>query len=177
MNTTVVEEWRPVVGYEGLYEVSVLGRVRGVDRMVRGKHGLRAQRGTQKEPWHGGPYPTVRLCKEGVKATVPLHRLVAEAFLGEPPTEKHEVCHRDGVAAGDCPGNLYWGTRKQNMDDARRHGTISRGDAHPTSRLSAAMVTEIRILRTAKIKLHVLAARFNVSVSAVSMAARGVTWS
>lgn len=175
------EVWRPVVGYEGLFEVSSRGRVRGVDRLVWNKGG-RSPRWTHipgklKTPWYGGRYPVIRLCKNGKKFTVPVHRLVAEAFLGPPPTLQHEVCHRGGVWNGDELGNLYWGTRADNMADAKRHGTIARGQRSGTAKLTESDVLEIRIRRSLGEKLRVLAARFRVSQGAISLAARGKTWS
>jgi len=175
-----MEVWRAVVGYEGLYEVSSEGRVRGLDRQVWNKGrrvpGWQRIRGTIKQPWAGGPYPLVRLCKSGVKFTVPVYRLVAEAFLGPPPTPRHEVCHREGVSAGDQLSNLYWGTRKENMANAARHGTTLRGTLK-FAKLKPEDVLEIRKLwDNTNIKLEALAARYNVSTGAISMAARGVTW-
>jgi hypothetical protein len=173
------ERWLPVVGYEGLYEVSDMGRVRGVERLVWNKGGRAARwqrvRAVVKSPWMGGPYPIIRLCKDGKKFTVPVHRLVAEAFLGPPP-EGHEVCHCEGVAIGDMVSNLYWGTRKQNMEDGVRHGTSRRGVRNPHAKLTPENVEIIRQQRAAGVKLAVIAAQFNVSAGAASLAARRITW-
>jgi hypothetical protein len=175
----MTEQWRSVVGYEGLYEVSNLGRVRGVARRVwnkggRAPHWQRVQGGV-KTPWLGGPYPLIRLCKDGIKFTVPIYRLVAEAFLGSPPSAQYEVCHREGVIAGENVGNLYWGTRKENMADAVRHGSTRRA-ALKISKLSLADVAYIRAQRNGGMKLKLLAKQFNISIPNVSMIARGVTW-
>lgn len=51
-----------------------------------------------------------------------VHHLVLEAFVGPMP-EGHEGCHRDGDRTNNHLGNLYWGTRAENVRDAIEHGT------------------------------------------------------
>lgn len=175
-----MEEWRPITGYEGLYEVSNLGRVRGVERLVWNKGGRAARyqrvKGTIKRPWLGGRYPLIRLCKDGVKFTVPVYRVVAEAFLGPPP-DGCEVCHREGAIAGDAVSNLYWGTRKQNMQDSVRHGTTQKGERNWNAKLFEDDVVAMKNLRNTGITLTEIAKQFDVTTGTVSMAVRGITWS
>ena len=104
------------------YEASNLGRIRSVDRWRRAtKHGgLRFHKGQiLKASIDTGGYPTVTLGKRGQHR---VHRLVMLAFVGPCPPGK-EVCHQDGVFANVWLDNLYYGTRKQNIEDAVRHGT------------------------------------------------------
>lgn len=87
------ENWRPVPGHEGAYEVSDHGRVRSLDREVC------LGRGNSQ-------------C---------VHALVAAAFLGPRP-DGADVCHRDGDATNNRAGNLYYGSRSQNNRDIASHG-------------------------------------------------------
>ena len=66
----------------------------------------------------------VRLADGGGNRPVfKVHRLVALAFIGPPPSPKHEVCHNDGNPANNAVGNLRWDTRSENVLDQVRHGT------------------------------------------------------
>lgn len=118
------EEWRPVVGYEGYYEVSNLGRVRSLSRMIHSASGQSPylMRGRIKKPSLAQGYPLVNLSVGGESRTHLVHRLVAIAFIGEgePGTE---VCHIDGDRANPVVHNLYWGTRAENLADSIAHGT------------------------------------------------------
>ncbi len=121
-----MERWRDVVGYEGVYQVSDLGRVRSVNRVVRG-----ALRGPKKlkgrvirlNPDRYG-HLKVQLCKEGVGTTVHVHRLVLAAWVGPCP-EGEEVRHGPAGVADNSVGNLCYGTRSENNLDKRRDGTNS----------------------------------------------------
>lgn len=110
------EEWRPVVGWEGYYEVSSLGRVRNVASGPgrRVGHILKT---------HAGRYVQVGLCRGGNPQTHYVHRLVCEAFNGPPPSpETTDVLHWDDNPANNTPGNLRWGTVSDNLRDAVRNG-------------------------------------------------------
>lgn len=118
------EEWRPVVGYEGYYEVSNLGGVRSLSRMIHSASGQKPylMRGRTKKHTIAQGYPLVRLSRDNYKRNWLVHRLVALAFLGEgePGTE---VCHIDGDRGNPRVDNLYWGTRADNLADSLAHGT------------------------------------------------------
>ena len=118
----MAEEWRPVVGYEGLYEVSDAGRVRSLSREVRTGRGTRMVDGRILSPARGvGGYPVVSLSNGGARVR-PVHRLVLEAFVGPRPAGT-ECCHGDGDPENNRLSNLRWDTHESNMDDQRRHGT------------------------------------------------------
>lgn len=81
----MVETWKYIKGYEGLYQVSSLGNVRSVERYAKTKHGSRFVQGkelTKTEDRDG--YLRVCLSKNNVKRTYTVHRLVANAFLQNP---------------------------------------------------------------------------------------------
>lgn len=112
------ERWRPVVGYEGRYEVSDLGRVRSSLPC----RGLPVPRLLRSNPNAEG-YLCVSLYQEGSsQRTSRVHRLVAAAFLGPCPPGQ-EVRHRDGDRRNPVLTNLAYGTQSENTLDSVRHGT------------------------------------------------------
>jgi hypothetical protein len=111
------ERWLPVVGYEGLYEVSDFGRVRSLPRPG-------TQRGGRilKLPPNSGGYPVVSLSRANRHVTRPVHVLVAAAFLGPRPNGM-QVCHNDGHRTNAVLANLRYDTPGGNSQDMIRHGT------------------------------------------------------
>lgn len=121
----MTESWRPVVGYEGFYEVSDHGRVRSVDRVVEQRNGkaLRLAGHPLAAGLDGKGYPNVGLRRPGHRRTARVHDLVLRAFAGPPPSGL-EGCHRDGNPLNNnWPSNLEWGTPSSNGHDRVRHGT------------------------------------------------------
>lgn len=109
------EIWKPVVGYEGLYEVSNFGRVRSVDHYVHHyRGGLKVVRGRILKPsFSGTGYLQVRL---GAKSNNHLvHRLVAEAFIPN-PDNLPQVNHKDEDKTNNCVENLEWCSAKYNSN-------------------------------------------------------------
>ena len=109
------EEWRPVKGYEGLYEVSNMGRVKSLHRSkaIILKQGMA----------HNG-YMKVGLCKNGTYNTKQVHRLVATAFIRN-PNNYPEVNHKDCNKKNNTVDNLEWCTRGYNVRHACRNGRIN----------------------------------------------------
>lgn len=118
------EEWLPVAGYQGRYEVSSLGRVRSADFISITKAGVRKQIRERilKQVIGSHGYPHVTLHLNGQRQHL-IHRLVAVAFLPAPLPEQTYVCHRDGDKANAAVANLRWDTPSENNYDKRRHGT------------------------------------------------------
>lgn len=112
----MTETWRPVVGYEGLYEVSDIGRVASLPKWhFRDRRILKS--------WHDEDgYPSVNLCASGSRRRYAMHVLVAEAFVGPRP-DGLMVRHLDGKPTNNQPANLQWGTAKENVQDMLAHGT------------------------------------------------------
>lgn len=117
------EAWRPVVGYEGAYEVSDLGRVRSMDRLVERPGGVIQPRRSKMLTLRPHPqgYRVVTLYRAGVPRAVMAHILVAEAFIGLRP-EGMDVCHHNDIKDDNRPANLRYDTRSANMKDAVRNG-------------------------------------------------------
>ena len=111
------EEWRPVVGYEGLYEVSDCGNVRSVDRTIVNKNGItRLLKGKLIHPIVSGSerkYLQVHLSKNNKQEHVSVHRLVARAFVDG--YEPHlTIDHVNGNSYDNRAENLCWCTQREN---------------------------------------------------------------
>ncbi|MFY9294484.1 MAG: NUMOD4 domain-containing protein [Methylorubrum rhodinum] len=142
----MIERWLPVVGFEGLYEVSDQGRVRSLDRWVDAGGvklpgcGLRFRQGVVLKPQrHSGGY--VQFTLRG--RTRLAHNLVLAAFVGSRPAGQ-EGCHADGNKSNNALSNLYYGTPSKNAEDKKRHGTDTFGCRNGAAKLTEADVNEIR---------------------------------
>lgn len=107
------EFWKDVVGFEGLYQVSNLGRLKSFKSNKSG----RVLRNVNKT----GGYININLIRKGKFRSVKLHILVAETFLGKKPFKGAEVNHRDLNKQNNCASNLEWVTRSENVAHAIKH--------------------------------------------------------
>lgn len=119
----MIEEWRDIEGYEGLYQVSNLGRVKSLERIIEDVNNGRIYTKKEKilksaKDTHG--YYTVCLCKNSKLRTISIHRLVALHFIpNDNPTEKTQVNHKDEDKTNNRVDNLEWCTQVYNL----RYGT------------------------------------------------------
>ena len=126
------EVWRPVPGWETLYEVSDLGRVRSLDRVVR----QRSRSGNWiDQPYYakvlkqsatggrvkGSRYSCVALAKDNKTKTAYVHHMVAEAFIGPRP-DGAEVNHKDCDKTNNAVDNLEYVSRDENIAHALANG-------------------------------------------------------
>ena len=124
------EEWRDIKGYEGLYQVSNLGRVKSLNY----KHTNREK--ILKDSTNKNGYKNVNLYLEGVLRRFLIHRLVAEAFI-ENPNNYPKVNHKDENKENNKANNLEWCTQKYNINygtRTQRHSESIKGSRHPKSR-------------------------------------------
>ena len=110
--------YKSINGYEGIYEINELGKIRSVDRIVECKDGsIRKYKGKELKPsMYKGGYSNVQLCKNGISKTWGVHRLVAEAFLPN-PDNLPEVHHKNHDTNDNRAHNLAWVTRAEQMDE------------------------------------------------------------
>lgn len=107
-----MEEWRDVVGYEGLYKVSSLGRVKSLNYRNTGKEQI-------LKPYKNNyGYLIVNLSKGGKERRALIHRLVAHAFIPNPYNLQF-VNHKDENKLNNCVENLEWCDQGYN----NRYGT------------------------------------------------------
>jgi len=153
-----MENWKAIAGYEGFYEISDLGRVRGIDRLdPRGKR----IKSRVLRPSINKGYPNVHLSRRGKVKTFQVHTLVLTTFIGPKPSGK-ECAHADGDPGNAALLNLSWKTPKENCADWLRHGTDKRGDKHPLARLSQDDVVQIKALRAAGAMYKVIGWKFSI---------------
>ena len=116
------EQWLVIEGFDGMYEVSSLGRVRS---WYNNRYGELKKPRILKPGRRKGtvPYLVVSLRRDGSKHTKYVHRLVAETFLGKPTDPSLEVGHWDGDPENNEVTNLRWIDRTENTSDKLRHGT------------------------------------------------------
>jgi hypothetical protein len=177
-----MENWRDVVGYEGHYEVSDLGRVRSLGRVISRvmsdgsvQHQNRPERILAQFDNHGTWYPRVTLTVDHQKKTVSVHTLVLEAFVGPAP-KGMECRHLDGSFLNNSLNNLEWGTHLENEADKLLHGKTLRGEAVAQAILTAPDVIDIRRRYAAGELQYVIARELGVSKGTICRAVHGKSW-
>lgn len=110
----VKEIWKPIVGYEDYYEVSNKGKIRSLDRYVKGRGGSTYfKKGIERKQCHDtNGYLFVLLSVDGKLKQLSTHRIVATAFLGESDLE---VNHKNGNKEDNRVENLEYVTRRENQ--------------------------------------------------------------
>lgn len=115
------EEWKDVVGYEGLYQVSNLGRVKTSFKPIKcHKNSIRF--GKEKilsSKIEKNGYERVNLSKDGERKTYSIHRLVAQAFIPN-PNNLPQINHKDENKLNNCVENLEWCTAKYNVRESKK---------------------------------------------------------
>ena len=116
------EEWRPVIGYEGLYEVSSLGSLKSLPRHVPYIDTTKYIKGvTIKQSPNGYGYFSCSLCVNGIATCRQVHQLVAEAFLGHTPRGSLLVIdHINGDRIDNRAANLRIVTTRENTSTCFR---------------------------------------------------------
>lgn len=166
-----MEIWKAVVGWEGLYEVSDLGRVRSLPRIANRRK--RSYGGAILAPSStSNGYVCARLCRNSECKKHNVHRLVLIAFVGECP-DGMEGCHNNGVRADNRLANLRWDTRLANSHDALTHGTRPMGSRKTQSKLTEDIVREIRASSDTG---RALSARHGVALRTIQNIKNRETW-
>jgi len=179
------EVWKPVPGYDGVYEASSEGRVRSTDRQVRVGHGAtRTAPGkilSQTEAGRG--YMSVSIRMNGNKDAAYVHHLVAKAFIGKPPGEigpqsgDWQINHKNGDITDNRPENLEWVKREANTVHAHQNGFYKKGSEAPSAKLTADLVRRAReIRRSTGRPFRDIAEEMPAGKNAVKQAVRGQTW-
>lgn len=106
------EIWKDIKGYEGLYQISNLGRVKCLPKIIRN----RKYKEIIKSPSLAGKgYYRLILCNNGKNKAFYIHRLVAQAFIPN-PNNLPQVNHKDENILNNCVDNLEWCNNKQNIN-------------------------------------------------------------
>jgi hypothetical protein len=168
------EIWKPVVGLEGFYEVSNLGRVVSLPKSVRPARG--GEYFTPKrflsQTRMGGRYSVVMISCRKHRGVKYVHRLVAEAFIGPAP-DGMICCHNNGNMNDNRLDNLRWDTHKNNTADMAIHGTKRLGCKSHMAKLTDEIVREIRSYKGPQKDLQ---EKYGVKQATISHAFTRKTW-
>lgn len=163
-----MENWRDVLDYEGLYQVSDDGRIRRLWAVLPHVFaaGVRKPRNYLKPGCNNQGRLQVTLSKEGQTRRFLVHRLVLLAFSGPCPAGQ-EGLHRSDDHTDNRIGNLYWGVRGD------RPASAGAGESSAQSRLTEQDVRDIRMSTETE---RALAARYGVSQVAIHYVKTRKTW-
>lgn len=157
-----MEIWKPVVGFEGIYEVSNHGQIRSLKTGKIKK--ITIDKSTNR--------PFLNLWKNNKQFVVRVHKLVLEAFVGKCP-EGLECCHNDGNSFNNHIDNLRWDTHQSNIHDRIKHGTSNRGERCGTAKLTLEQVRAIR--KDTRLQKEI-AAQYGVTQNTISRIKNGIRW-
>lgn len=171
------EFWKDVPNYEGLYQVSNLGRVKSLERKSTNKYGPQILKERMLIPWdntHGRLQ--VYLCKNNKKIVKQIHRLVLETFVGACP-DGMECCHNDDDYTNNSLENLRWDTHENNIKDKIRNCKTTIGEKDGMSKLKVSDVIKIKNILDEKLfSQNEIANLFNVGISTISRIKLNKSW-
>lgn len=120
--TKIKEEWKGIIGFEGFYKISNVGRVESADLLRPHRHGgKRLCKGRILKAINVHSYLYVHLRKNGIGGRRAIHRLVAQHFIPNPDNKK-TVNHINGIKFDNRVINLEWATQKENVHHAHKTG-------------------------------------------------------
>lgn len=133
-----MEQWKEIIGYETMYEVSNLGNVRSIERVTN--NGKKRKGKILKPSMTTNGYLTARLCKDGKSVAHSIHRLVAIHFVSNPDGKPY-VNHKDGVKINNLSENLEWSTPSENIQHANRTGLRNQDAINEAVRKAVTKIT------------------------------------
>lgn len=179
--TTMIEIWKDIKGYEGLYQVSNYGRVKSLNRFRIGRNGKPVkvnERILKPVINYGYCYVFIRNYERKLVKNFRVHRLVAQTFL-ENPNNYPQINHKDGNKQNNNVENLEWCTAKQNTNHAEINGFSHHvnGEKHGNSKLTQKQVDEIRNkYSTGKYSYKMLLYEYHVSKSCIATIIKNKNW-
>ncbi len=136
--------WKPVKGFQNLYEISSDGFVRGKARVVKTCKNVsrKVKSKILKSRLNNCGYEEVRLSKNGKTKTKFIHRLIAENFIDNPDNKK-EVNHKNGIKTDNSIENLEWATHQENMKHASITGLLKKSCKKAVTNLKSYTTTTV----------------------------------
>lgn len=178
MGYKVNEIWKPVKGYEGLYEISNYGRVKGMERVTKfGTQNKIYPERILKPKRRKGLYSSYVLCNTNGHKTIMIHRLVALHFIPNPES-KRCINHKDGNKENNHICNLEWVTHKENSKHARDTGLNKQvGNTCTLSLLTSEQVLHIRAeYKPRVITQKYLSKKYNVATRTIAHIIQRTSW-
>ncbi len=164
------EIWKDIKDYEGLYQVSNLGRVKSVERIktIPPNKTYTQKSFIMKPYYHYNGYPIITLSKNGIRFKDVVHRIVAKHFIENPENYKY-VCHKDDNPLNNKADNLYWGTQQDNMNDKVSKNRQQKGENVKFSKLNNEKIKEIRnMYEKGKITHKEIGRIYDISTSCIT---------
>jgi hypothetical protein len=164
----LLEWWKPVVGFEGLYEVSNVGNVCRIKKSNVSRQGQHLKRWAH---WDGRLYV---ILSNGRNNTKKVHKIMVDAFLGGTP-EGMTVHHEDDCYTSNRVSNFRFLSAIDNWRDGYLSGLVTRGDKHRNAKISEAQALEILALN-GKMSLKRVSKKYGISTTAVAYLWKGRNW-
>jgi len=169
------EEWRDIEGYEGIYQVSNLGRIKALERVVVVPERI------LKNVSSGTGYAQINLIRDKKRKICLIHRLVAQAFIPN-PDNKSDVNHKKGIKHDNRVSELEWATESENMIHAHRvlgkksNLKPKKGSSNGNSSLTFTQIEEIKALLAMGTSQRSIAKHYKVTQATICNINRGRTW-
>jgi predicted XRE-type DNA-binding protein len=173
----ILNNWKDIKGYEGLYMVSQCGQVKSLDRIVNGRWGAkRIIKGRVLKPFKDkyGYFQAI-LCKNSQVKSAKAHRLVGKTFISN-PNNFLQINHINGVKTDNRVENLEWCTCAQNMAHASKNGLKAKGENNGSAKLTEKNVLEIRSMLLQGFTQAEIAEKFGVGQTRISDIKTGKSW-
>lgn len=173
-----LEEWRDIPDYEGMYQVSDLGRVKSLQRKTERIHSKSRikliKEIIRKQSKEKDGYLQVCLKKDLKAKTFKTHRLVATLFIDN-PKNKPQVNHKNSIKTVNHVFNLEWNTSKENINHALDFGLMPRGEKSYNTTLTEKQVLEIRKIGKSFLQREI-GKMYGVSEETIGLILRRKTW-
>lgn len=177
------EIWKDINDFESFYQISNYGRVKSLSKIVRNSKTKNSSRVIDekilKERYRKngrGCYLSVQLCKYGIKKSLQVHRLVANAFISN-PMNKPCVNHINGNKKDNRVDNLEWCTYSENQKHAIETGLFKdKCENNPMAKLKNTDIPNIRYMIKIGISQRQIASIYNVHFGTISNINKKITW-
>jgi hypothetical protein len=171
-----MEIWKDIIGYEGSYQASSHGRIRGLNRTL--PDGRKWKGKILSVSINENGYYLVVLVKNGKQKTWSVHRLIAKTFLPN-PNNLPQINHIDANKLNNKINNLEWISIKDHQKHSSENGLKCHGEKHHDARLTKGQVLEIRQLYVPKSRKYgsvALSRKYNIGVSSILKIIKRKTW-
>lgn len=170
------EEWRDIPGYEGIYQVSNIARIRTLLTPIKLRHkGNMLSTDSECSIRNGKGYKFVTLYKTGQKKQIMVHRLVALTFIPN-PAGLPQVNHKDTDKHNNSVSNLEWCTNRFNKDHAIINGLSGKGEKNAMAKLTDDDVLKLRELYKSGVTPRELCIQFGISKKYIHTVVKRKSW-
>ena len=179
----MTEKWKPIKGFENIYEISNLGNVKSLSRITNNQHKEYETTEKMLSPAKDrGGYLYVYLTGKNQKAKfMYIHRFVAIHFVGN-LEEKNFVNHKDGNKINNVFSNLEWVSKSENTKHAYSNNlmgvgiNLMLGEKNKSSKLTEKEVLEIRELHKQGMNCLTISKQYSVNNSTIDRILKRITW-